>query len=100
MEWSGTPLALLDQLQAVEHDLGRVRTVRNGPRTIDLDILWISENGNPLHVSEPRLVVPHPRLLERAFALRPLLDVAPGAYVLPAGMVQEIGCRETPLALI
>ena len=99
VEWSGTPLALLDRLQAIEHELGRVRTVTNGPRTIDLDILWISENGNPLQVSEPRLVVPHPRLLERAFALLPLLDLVPSAYVLPAGMVQEIGCRDTGFRL-
>ncbi len=68
---------LLGRTLAIEHGLGRVRPdpVRWGPRTIDLDILWIE--GEVL--DEPGLTVPHPRLGERAFALRPLLDVAPDA---------------------
>ncbi|MCZ7685097.1 MAG: 2-amino-4-hydroxy-6-hydroxymethyldihydropteridine diphosphokinase [Sandaracinaceae bacterium] len=67
------PRALLDALLAVEASLGRVRAERWGPRTIDLDLLsW--EGGE---VREPGLVVPHPRLRERAFALAPLLEVAP-----------------------
>jgi 2-amino-4-hydroxy-6-hydroxymethyldihydropteridine diphosphokinase len=69
------PLALLDELQAIEIDLGRVRDVRWGPRTIDLDVLWI----DGLAVDHPRLVVPHPRLVLRSFALAPLLDVVPDA---------------------
>lgn len=68
-------LALLDELQRIEHELARVRDVRWGPRTIDLDILWIE--GTTL--DETRLTVPHPRLRERAFALLPLLDVAQDA---------------------
>jgi 2-amino-4-hydroxy-6-hydroxymethyldihydropteridine diphosphokinase len=55
--------------------LGRVRAERFGPRTIDLDLLWIEG----VAVDGPRLVVPHPRLRERAFALVPLLEVAPDA---------------------
>ena len=58
--------------------LGRTRSpedVRWGPRRIDLDILWIEG----LAMESDRLVVPHPRLAERAFALRPLVDVAPDA---------------------
>ena len=74
--WEGEPLELLDLLQGIERDLGRTRDVRWGPRTIDLDVLWI-EGG--ARVEHPRLVVPHPRLHERAFAQRPLLDVAPAA---------------------
>ena len=74
--WHGEPLALLDLLQRIERDLGRTREVRWGPRTMDLDVLWI-EGG--VRIDHPRLVVPHPRLHERAFALRPLLDVAPEA---------------------
>jgi 2-amino-4-hydroxy-6-hydroxymethyldihydropteridine diphosphokinase len=68
---------ILDWLLAIERSLGRVRpdAVRWGPRTIDLDLLWIEGEG----VSEPGLVVPHPRLAERTFALRPLLDIAPDA---------------------
>jgi 2-amino-4-hydroxy-6-hydroxymethyldihydropteridine diphosphokinase len=85
VEWEGEPLRLLDVLQGIEHDLGRTRDVRWGPRTIDLDVLWI-EDGTT--VDDPRLVVPHPRLRERAFAVRPLLDVAPDApYAIPEGQL-------------
>ncbi len=73
-----SPLALLDALLAIEKELGRTRSadvVRWGPRTIDLDVLWIEG----VALDDPRLTVPHPRLAERAFALVPLLDVASGA---------------------
>ena len=68
---------ILDRLLTIERALGRVRpdAVRWGPRTIDLDLLWVE--GEVIH--EPGLEVPHPRLGERPFALRPLLDVAPDA---------------------
>lgn len=87
--WDGEPAALLDALLAIEADLGRVRGVRWGPRAIDLDVLWIEGRV----IDEPRLVVPHPRLRERAFALAPLAEVAPDAtdprtgerYVVPVG---------------
>jgi 2-amino-4-hydroxy-6-hydroxymethyldihydropteridine diphosphokinase len=78
LSWSGEALELLDACLAIERELGRVRdetAVRFGPRTIDLDILWIDD----LAIDHPHLVVPHPRLHERAFALAPLLDVAPDA---------------------
>lgn len=75
LEWSGSARALLEGLLAVEASLGRVRDVRWGPRTIDLDVLWIEG----LVVAEEGLAVPHPRLGERAFAVAPLLDVAPRA---------------------
>jgi 2-amino-4-hydroxy-6-hydroxymethyldihydropteridine diphosphokinase len=76
--YEGEPLELLDALHGVEMILGRTRTakdVRWGPRAIDLDILWIEG----LAMESETLVVPHPRLTERAFALRPLVDVAPDA---------------------
>ncbi len=76
--YEGEPLDLLAALHGVEIAVGRTRTaadVRWGPRTIDLDILWI----DGLAMESDRLVVPHPRLTERAFALRPLVDVAPDA---------------------
>jgi 2-amino-4-hydroxy-6-hydroxymethyldihydropteridine diphosphokinase len=68
---------ILERTLAIERSLGRVRPdpVRWGPRTIDLDLLWIEGEV----IDEPSLTVPHPRLTERAFALRPLLDVAPDA---------------------
>jgi 2-amino-4-hydroxy-6-hydroxymethyldihydropteridine diphosphokinase len=78
VRYEGEPVDLLDALQAIETILGRARRtddVRWGPRTIDLDILWIEG----LAMESDRLVVPHPRLAERAFALRPLVDVEPDA---------------------
>jgi 2-amino-4-hydroxy-6-hydroxymethyldihydropteridine diphosphokinase len=78
LTYEGTPLDLLAATQAVEGIFGRTRTendVRWGPRTIDIDILWIEG----LAMESADLVVPHPRLTERSFALRPLVDVAPDA---------------------
>lgn len=69
------PLAFLDALQALEAELGRDRkkeTVRWGPRVIDLDVLFWGDEV----IEEARLVVPHPRLAERAFVLAPLADIA------------------------
>ena len=66
------PLALLDQLLAIEAAVGRVRDVRWGPRVLDLDLLWAQH----AFVSE-RLTIPHSQLRARTFALAPLLDVAP-----------------------
>lgn len=67
--------ALLDQLLAIEARMGRVRRERWGPRTIDLDVLLVEG----VAASDARLVVPHPHLEERAFALVPLLEVWPDA---------------------
>lgn len=77
IDYAGAPLALLDRLQAIEarHGRDRAKEQRWGPRTLDLDLLWI----DGVIVREPRLVVPHPRLHERAFALLPLREVAPEA---------------------
>lgn len=68
-----SPEALLDQLQRVELAEGRERPYRNAPRTLDLDLLLYGE----LVINTPRLTVPHPRMYERAFVLRPLADLAP-----------------------
>lgn len=67
-----SPPELLARLASIEAELGRVRAERWGPRVIDLDILWARTPS-----STPELTIPHPRLLERAFALGPLLQVAP-----------------------
>jgi 2-amino-4-hydroxy-6-hydroxymethyldihydropteridine diphosphokinase len=75
------PLAeLLAGLLGIERELGRVRTVRYGPRTCDLDILLAGDET----VGEPGLAVPHPRLAERRFALAPLVELDP-ALTLPGG---------------
>jgi 2-amino-4-hydroxy-6-hydroxymethyldihydropteridine diphosphokinase len=78
LECTLSPVALLDELLAVERELGRTRgvgEVRWGPRAIDLDVLWIEG----VVLDDPRLVVPHPRMPDRAFAMVPLLEVVPGA---------------------
>ncbi len=75
-----SPLALLDQLQALEQRHRRVRARRWGPRTLDLDLLLFDDSMLAL----PRLVVPHPELRQRAFVVMPLLELAP-QLVLPNG---------------
>ncbi len=67
------PMALMRELLAVEAAMGRVRTVPNGPRLIDLDILLWDE----LTLRLPGLVIPHPRMHERRFVLAPLAEIAP-----------------------
>ena len=67
-------LELLRGLQELEHGAGRERPYRNAPRTLDLDILLY---GDERH-DTPELCVPHPRMLQRAFVLRPLAELAPG----------------------
>ena len=74
------PLELLDCLQAVENSLGRVREVPNGPRTCDIDIL----DYQLYHFANDRLTLPHPRICERDFVVKPLLEVRPG-HVLADG---------------
>jgi len=67
------PLALLEHLQAIERDAGRERPYRNAPRTLDLDLLLYGS----AQVGSAALTVPHPRMLQRAFVLVPLADIAP-----------------------
>jgi 2-amino-4-hydroxy-6-hydroxymethyldihydropteridine diphosphokinase len=67
------PLALLSYLKNLENELGRVESFRYGPRQIDLDILFYDN----LVLETPELVIPHPRLQERAFVLVPLAEIAP-----------------------
>ncbi len=64
---------LLDALHAIELAHGRERPYRNAPRTLDLDILLY---GDAI-IDLPQLHVPHPRMLDRAFVLAPLLEIAP-----------------------
>jgi 2-amino-4-hydroxy-6-hydroxymethyldihydropteridine diphosphokinase len=67
------PDALLAALKALERDLGRVASVRWGPRAIDVDIL----DYDGVRRNDPALTIPHPRLLERAFVLVPLAEIDP-----------------------
>jgi 2-amino-4-hydroxy-6-hydroxymethyldihydropteridine diphosphokinase len=72
------PLDLLDSCQSIEQELGRVRTIRFGPRTLDADIVLYGVES----IKEERLTVPHPRMQERAFVLLPLQELNP-EYVVP-----------------
>jgi 2-amino-4-hydroxy-6-hydroxymethyldihydropteridine diphosphokinase len=67
------PEALLAHLKRLESALGRIPNFQNGPRLIDIDILFFDD----LVLDTPPLVLPHPRLHERAFVLVPLADLAP-----------------------
>lgn len=74
------PKELLDYLHAIENSLGRVRTIANGPRTCDLDIV-----DYQMYVSDAEvLTLPHPRVLERDFVVKPLMELRPG-YVFADG---------------
>ena len=68
-----SPRELLEVANRIEAEAGRVRAERHGPRTLDIDILWV----DGVTVDDPDLVVPHPRMFERRFVLAPLADLAP-----------------------
>jgi 2-amino-4-hydroxy-6-hydroxymethyldihydropteridine diphosphokinase len=68
------PLALLKALKELEQKLGRRPSFRNGPRVLDIDILFQGDRV----MESPELTLPHPQLAARAFVLRPLADIAPG----------------------
>lgn len=90
LETALTPRQLLDHLLDVERRLGRERIGhRWGPRRIDLDLLLYGDEV----VAEPGLVVPHPRLLEREFALRPLAELVPKRIIPGFGTVQDALAR-------
>ena len=65
------PTDLIIRLQEIEHKMGRIRNIKNGPRIIDLDILTY---GNEI-INEPNLVIPHPRMFEREFVMEPLKEI-------------------------
>ena len=72
--WSGcSPMVLLERLLSIEKKRGRKRPYAGAPRTLDLDLILVGD----LIVTEPRLVVPHPRFRRRHFVLSPLAEVAP-----------------------
>lgn len=64
---------VLDRLQRLELEAGRVRTAPNAPRVLDLDLLMLDD----LRLHGPRLTIPHPRMWERRFVLAPLAELAP-----------------------
>ncbi|KAF2014382.1 folic acid synthesis protein-like protein [Aaosphaeria arxii CBS 175.79] len=98
VETSLSPIELLDKLQSVENEMGRVKVVDKGPRNIDLDILLYDQE---VFLNE-RLQVPHKLMLERDFVLRPLCELIPDALLppeasLPSGTLREQLARLPPL---
>jgi 2-amino-4-hydroxy-6-hydroxymethyldihydropteridine diphosphokinase len=75
-------LALLDELQRIELELGRERRVHHGPRTLDLDLLFFGDEV----IDHPRLQVPHPELEQRSFVLEPLATLAPRMMLAGCGL--------------
>lgn len=73
LETSLDPQALLQQLQTIENNHGRQRTIRWGARTLDLDLLLYGDR----QIDEPNLTIPHPEIMNRDFVLYPLYDLAP-----------------------
>jgi len=89
METALSPRDLLDRLLALERAHGRVRDYPNAPRTLDLDLLLYGQ----LELRDPRLTIPHPRMLERAFVLVPLAEIAPDTVVPGSGRVADLVAR-------
>jgi 2-amino-4-hydroxy-6-hydroxymethyldihydropteridine diphosphokinase len=79
------PLELLAVARRLEQDAGRVRTVRNGPRTLDVDLLAVDD----VEMGTEELTLPHPRMAERGFVLAPLEEVAPD--LAPQGWRERLG---------
>ena len=80
------PHVLLAELQRIERDHGRKRPYRNAPRTLDLDLLLYGG----LRIDTPTLTVPHARMHERAFVLRPLAQIAPTLMIPGRGFVADL----------
>lgn len=86
LETALTPHQLLDLLQSIEQLHGRERKRHWGERTLDLDILLYGEQT----LNDARLQIPHPGMLERAFVLYPLAEIAPNIEIPGAGKLQDV----------
>jgi 2-amino-4-hydroxy-6-hydroxymethyldihydropteridine diphosphokinase len=94
LETHATPRELLERARAAEGARARVREVRWGPRTLDVDVLLVGD----LVSDDPDVTVPHPRMFERLFVLVPLAELAP-ALVSPAALERGVG-RVAPLGTL
>ncbi len=83
------PEELMKKLLEVEAGLGRVRSVPNAPRTIDLDLI----DYEAVVIDSPTLTLPHPRAFERHFVIKPWLEIDPEALLVGHGRLQEIAAR-------
>ncbi len=86
LETSLSPLDLLDALFAIEACFGRVRSLPNAPRTLDLDLLLYDDRM----FSDDRLKIPHPRMHERLFVLLPLLEIDPDCEIPGIGRAADL----------
>lgn len=89
---SYTPQQLLDKCQAVEAEIGRIRKIRWGPRTIDLDILLYNHEN----IETESLSVPHPRMTERAFVLIPMLEINPDIKLAALDLTLDVILQNIP----
>jgi 2-amino-4-hydroxy-6-hydroxymethyldihydropteridine diphosphokinase len=90
------PLAVLRHLKAIEQMLGRMSSIRFGPRLIDLDVLFYED----VQMDTPELTLPHPRLRERAFVLAPLAEIAPKLIHPRLGQTIQALLQQLPMAEI
>ena len=81
-----SPGVLLENLQKIENNHGRVRPFAGAPRTLDLDLLLYGDET----IASPLLTVPHPRMHERAFVLQPLLELVPAISVPGKGLARSL----------
>ena len=85
LETDRSAVELLDLAHELEAGANRVRAVRNGPRTLDVDVLLYGDEVS----DDPVLTLPHPRMYERAFVLAPLSEIAPD--LAPSGWISALG---------
>ena len=90
---TSSPYGLLRACQRAEQARDRVRTERWGPRTLDVDVLLYDDRT----LATRRLVVPHPRLLDRPFALIPLIEVAPGLRLSDGRSLVQVLATHAPV---
>jgi len=96
LETSLGPHRLLAYLLAIEQVMGRVRTLRYGPRIIDLDLLC---HGQTM-ITSPELCLPHPRMQERAFVMIPLAEVAPELSLAGFGLAADLAAALESAAIV
>ena len=96
LQTSLAPLDLLNLLHSIESEFGRIRQERWGARTLDLDLLLYDD----LIINLPTLQIPHPRMLERAFVLTPLAEIAPDAIEPKSGQSIAILCNQLGINLL
>ena len=95
IETTLSPYNLLKALLQIEQNHGRVRRLPNGPRTLDLDILMYDK----LECNKHNLILPHPRMHQRAFVLKPLMEISKDCFIPGRGAVAELlsACAEQRL---